>query len=107
MRTGQPWSRTMGPMARLYYVKGLAAVAMGLVHQRMPTYSERDLVVINRLNNHGAKTTEVWTNRTFAPGQLMFSPIVGDIKTRMFTHNVCVHVKLGSEAVPDNELLAL
>ena len=30
-----------GPIARFHYVKGLTAVAMGLVHQRMPTYSEK------------------------------------------------------------------
>ena len=96
-----------GPKARLDYIKGLTSMAMGLVQQHMPQYSEKDLGVIHRQNHHGAKSTEVWTLRTFAPGQLMFSPVTNELKTRMFTHNTCVHVNLGREAIPDNKLLAL
>ena len=60
--------------------------------------------MINRLNNHSAKTTEVWTVRNFASGQLMLSPVIAEMKTRMFTHNSCVHVKLGNQAAPDKKL---
>ena len=94
-------------MARLNYVKGLTSMAMGLVQQHMPKYSEKDLGVIHRMNHHGAKTTEVWTMRNFGPGTLLFSPVTSEMKTRMYTHNTCVHVNLGKESVPGNKLLAL
>ena len=95
------------PLAHLAALKGSATFAMHMVSQFVPTYSDKDLVVVNRLNKAGARRTEVWTARSFAPGELMFAPWTPEIKDRLWTSALSAHLELPREVVPGNRVLAL
>ena len=83
-------------------------MAMELLAERMPVYEEgKDLALVHRVNKAGARRTEVWTLRAFAPGTLKFAPFTIELKDRMYTHNMSVHVELPKDAVPGNRVLAL
>ena len=54
--------------ARLWATKGQSAFVMKLVHDLAPTLVPgEDVQAIHRANAVGAKRTEVWTLRDFAP----------------------------------------
>ena len=91
-----------GPGAQFNFLKARTLVSMELILGRMPTYKAKDLEIIHRDNKVGAKRTEVWTLRAFGPGELMFAPYTAEVKDRLYTHNLAVHVDVPASSVPGN-----
>ena len=95
------------PQAHLATLKAKAMFAMSHLLEFMPSYDESELLVVHRANAAGARRTEVWTNKEFAPGALMFGPWTHEIKERLYTTGLSVHLALPREAVPGGRALAL
>ena len=96
-----------GDAATLQFIKARANLVLDMVMKEMPLYTSSDLMVLHTVNKMGARQTEVWTMKDFAPGELMFAPFAPEIKDRMFTHLAASHLHLNKKMVPGNKVLAL
>ena len=96
------------PAANMFSLKGTSAFVMKLVHDVVPSLVPgTDVQVIHRANAVGAKRTEVWTLRDFAPGELIIAPWTHEIKDRLYTTGLSVSLKPPEDSVPGNRVLAL
>ena len=83
-----------GSVANMHFLKARGSVALDLVMQRVPTYASSELLVLHTVNRMGARKTEVWTLKDYAPGELIFAPFSPEIKDRMYTHGAASHMAL-------------
>ena len=97
-----------GQCALFNFLKARTMVSMEFALGKMPTYTSKSLSVIHRANRVGAKRTEVWTLCDFAPGELMFAPYTAEVKERLYTQNLAVHVDIPVSAPGNpNRVVAL
>jgi hypothetical protein len=93
-----------------FWLKGRIAQGLEALHKSLPTYGEKDLVVVHRQNEKGAWKDEVWTAREFAAEDLVFGPFSSQLKTSHLTdlkHAVVGLPKYGPGKHPTNDCLAL
>ena len=91
-------------------LKGRIAVVLQSLHELLPVYTDKDLVVVNRQNEKGGWKTELWTARPFAAEELLFAPHSSQLKDCHLTDlkNAVVGIPLhGRGKHPRNQALAL
>ena len=96
------------PAASMHVLNAQATFVMKLVHDLVPALVPgEDVQVIHRANAVGAKRSEVWTLKAFAPGKLMLAPWTHEIKDRLYTTGLSVSLRAAEGSVPGNRVLAL
>ena len=83
---------------------------MEVLSESLPSYSDKDLVVCHRKNERGVYKDELWTKRAFGANELIFAPLVSQIKDSHLTlaANAALGIpKNGRGAHPDNQALCL
>ena len=96
------------PAANMFAMKAQTSFVMKLVHDLVPALvPDKDVQVIHRANAVGAKRSEVWTLRDFAPGELIIAPWTHEVKDRLYTTGLSVSLRTPEGSVPGNRVLAL
>ena len=96
------------PAGNMFSLKGTSAFVMKLVHDLVPPLVPgTDVQIVHRANAVGAKRSEVWTLRDFAPGELIIAPWTHEIKDRLYTTGLSVSLKPPEDSAPGNRVLAL
>ena len=55
---------------------GRIHVILHSLYETLPTYSNKEIMVLTRANSKGAWATEVWTLKDFEAGEIIFAPSV-------------------------------
>ena len=93
-----------------FWVKGRVATALEALHESLPTYTDKDLVVCHRMNEKGIWKDELWTKKDFKANELLFAPLVSQVKETHLTlqSNVVLQFpRHGRGATVANQVLAL
>ena len=78
-----------------WVARGACWVALRMVMQHLPTYTDKDLLVVNRAHKDGKESTQkVWTLNTFKVGELMLAPTSLDILDKMWTYQKTASVQM-------------
>ena len=97
-------------MTRVFRLKRRIAVCLSGLYDVMPKYTSEDLVVAHRQNSKGVWRDELWTNRNFAPHELMLAPLTSQLKDTHLTAlaNALVGLpRIGRGSHPEGQSLAL
>ena len=111
METG--WTKLLSDnedLNKTFWVKSRVGTALEALHESLPSFTEKDLVVCHRQNDKGVWKDELWTKRDFQAFELQFAPLVSQIKETHLTlqANVVVGIpRHGRGASPGNQSLAL
>ena len=98
------------PLSQQWYLKSRIGMTMEALAENMPTYDEKDLMIINRSNDKGVWKSELWTLRDFEANALIFAPHSSQLKECNLMaagHAVVTTPKQGRGAHPENKSLAL
>ena len=83
------WTKLLGDadtLCQAFWLKSKGGLLLEPLHEYLPTYSEKDLVVAHRkLEESGAFTTEVWTRRDFAANEILLAPFSSQLKDTHIT----------------------
>ena len=108
------WTKLLGDadtLCQAFWLKSKVGLLLETLHEYLPTYSEKDLVVAHRkLEESGAFTTEVWTRRDFAANEILLAPFSSQLKDTHITKaaNATLGIpKHGRGSCPGFENLAL
>ncbi len=95
----------------LFWLKSRIGVCLQGLCEAVPQYTGKDLLVVNRGNEKGAFKTEVWTLRDFPAKELVFAPLVSQIRethlARQASHAPLGLPKVGPGKHPQSLGLAL
>ena len=97
-------------LRRLSYIKSRVASGLEALHEVLPQFTEKDLVVAQRQNKQGAWKSELWTNRDFDAYEIILAPYSSQLKDTHLTqsaHAVVGLPKHGVGAHPSGGSLAL
>ena len=95
---------------KLMSLKSRIGVSLQALGECLPTYSDKDLVLVGRKNDKGTWKNEIWTKRAFEPYEIQFGPFSSQLKeTHLMAaaHAVLGLPKHGRGAHPENGSLAL
>ena len=108
------WSKSLlsdaDSLTRIWYLKSRIGVGMEALSESLPSYCEKDLVVVHRKSDKGVWRDELWTNRDFEPLELLLAPYSSQLKdSHLMTnqHAVVSIPKHGRGKHPADQSLAL
>ena len=108
------WSKSLvcdrDDLMRINYIKSRVASGLEALHEVLPQFTEKDLVVAQRQNKQGAWKSELWTNRDFDAYEIILAPYSSQLKDTHLTqsaHAVVGLPKHGVGAHPSGGSLAL
>ena len=113
VKTEAGWPKLLSDFEDLnknFWLKSRVGTVLEALSESLPTYSEKDLVVCHRMNDKGIWKDELWTKRDFSAGELMFAPLVSQLKETHLTlqSNVVLSFpRHGRGASPGGQALAL
>ena len=89
-----------------------ARINVGLMAlcETLPTYHKKDLCIVQRRNNKGVWSSELWTARAFEPEELILGPLSSQLMDTHIMHQQSAVVgipKHGRGSHPGNQSLAL
>ena len=95
---------------RGFWLKSRIGGCLQSLAESLPSYTDKDLLVCHRQNDKGIWKEEVWTRRDFNAHEILFAPLVSQIKDTHLTlqANVVLGIpKNGRGAHPEGQSLAL
>jgi chemotaxis protein histidine kinase CheA len=113
VKTEKNWHKLVSdddPLNKTFWLRGRIAVCLEALHETLPTYTDKDLVVCHRQNEKGVWKDELWTNRAFGPEELVFAPQSSQLKDSHLTtekHAVLGLPKHGKGKHPEDKSFAL
>ena len=68
-------------------------VCLRMIMAQIPTYTDKDFLVVNRLRKDGKEhTQEVWTLKQFKAGELILAPVSHILVDKLWTKQACASV---------------
>ena len=113
VKTEVSWQKLLGDTDesnKMFWLKSRIGICLEALASTLPKYTEKDLLVCHRRNNKGLWKDVVWTARPFGAEELVFAPLVDQIRTSHLTSTFCAAVGLplrGPGAHPEGSSLAL
>jgi hypothetical protein len=95
---------------KVLYLRARIVLSLQALYESMPTYGDKDLVVVHRKTDKGVWRGELWTNRAFEKLELQLGPWATQLKeTHLMAcgHAVVGLPRHGRGAHPENQGLAL
>ena len=95
--------------SKTFYLKARVAVSLQSLAEVLPTYTDKDFVVVERKSDKGVWRSEVWTKRAFEPLEIQLGPWSSQLKDTHLMASAHVVVGLpkhGRGAHPENSSLA-
>jgi hypothetical protein len=95
--------------SKAFYLKARVAVSLQSLGEVLPTYTDKDFVVVERKSDKGVWWSEVWTKRAFEPLEIQLGPWSSQLKDTHLMASAHVVVGLpkhGRGAHPENLSLA-
>ena len=113
VRTEVHWTRLLADSEetnKICWLRSRIGICLEALAETVPKYTEKDLLVCHRRNTRGLWKDELWTLRSFAPEELVFAPLVDQLRTSHLTtpYQALVGVPVcGPGAHPEGAALAL
>lgn len=85
---------SQGILQNLAALRGKVAVGMQAAVEALPTFGPSDLAVVHRAGPSGTYTSEVWTLRKFAAGELVIPLVALEMKSGLWTKGLSAMVSL-------------
>ena len=74
-----------GELNRTFWLKSRVGTALEALQESFPSYTEKDFVVCHRMNEKGLWLDEIWTKRAFSAHEILFAPLVSQMKETHLT----------------------
>ena len=84
---------------------GRIHVILHSLYETLPTYSNKEIMVLSRANSKGAWASEVWTLKEFEAGEIIFAPLSSQVKESHISqqgHALVTFPGHGHGCLPDN-----
>ena len=113
VKTEVSWQKLLGDADesnKTFWLKSRIGICLEALAATLPKFTEKDLLVCHRRNNRGVWKDELWAQRPFGAEELVFAPLVDQIRTSHLTSTFCAAVGLplrGPGAHPEGSSLAL
>ena len=107
------WSRLLADSDdanKTFWLRSRIGICLEALAETMPKFTEKDLLICHRRTPRGLWKDELWTLRAFAPGELVFAPLVDQLRTSHLTTPFCAAVGVlvrGLGAHPEGVAVAL
>ena len=68
-----------------FWLKSRVGVCLQTLADELPSYTNADLVIVHRVNDKGISKQELWAKRDFKANELIFAPLVSQVKDSHLT----------------------
>ena len=76
-----------------WFARGASLMALRIVMEQLPTYTDNDFLVVNRASKDGKQhSQEVWTLKKFNPGEIILAPVSHILVDKLWTKQACASV---------------
>ena len=113
VRTEPHWSRLLADSDdanKTFWLRSRIGICLEALASTLPKFTEKDLQICHRRTSKGLWKDELWTLRAFQPEELVFAPLVDQLRTSHLTTPFCAQVGVpvrGPGQHPEGAALAL
>ena len=113
VRTEVNWQKLLADSDeanKTFWLKSRIGICLEALAETVPKFTEKDLLVCHRRNSKGLWKDELWTLKDFKAEELVFAPLVDQLRTSHLTTPYCTQIGLpvrGPGAHPEESSLTL